>query len=277
MTKAQRAALVKEYKNLYRNLKRSINRQFKQGIINISKFFRLPEMPEKINKTELNKLKKKKLEWDYYMGRDLTGEEAKSLGPDVTRAGGQNIREQHNRIQRAVREAEEWTRERAEEEAKRQRIRDAVLDDINEGNDDWEKAKAEGFDWDDIPDITTNDKLGLIDICNAAIQEAYDHISDGDNKAKWTRIKENGELCLGWLTDAGATTDMQEWYLFNLQVSGTYEEVSQDLEEMIYDSDQVQYEEYNDKILKVMSKQPKKLTSAERKRLDAIREKLGMT
>lgn len=270
--------IEQEYEKLYKNLKRSVNRQFKQGIINISKFFRLPAMPAKITKTELNKLKKKKLEWDYYMGRTLTGEEAKSLGPDVTRAGGQNIREQHNRIQRAIREAEKWSQEKAEEEAKKQRISDEDLEKLNRDNEDWKKAQEEGFNWDYFPDNETNDKLGLIQICNDAIQEAYDQLNSGKgNKAKWTRIKENGEICLGWLTDAGAASDMQEWYLFNLQVSGTYEQVASDLEDMIYDSNQVQYEEYDEKILKVMSKQPKKLSSTERKRLDNIREKLGMT
>ena len=270
-------ALEKEYKKIYNSLSRSYSRQIAK-FSDIPQWFEMPSLSEhyyqgKLTRTDLEKIKKKKLEWDYYMGRDLTEEQIKSLGPDVSRAGLRNLRERNNEIRREKRRLKKLQELQDMEDERAKKVEEEEIQKWTD-NDDYIP--------DFYPDEGLNETLGLIQICNDAIQEAIDILMtpglSSKDRSRAERLKENAELCLGWLTDAGATHGgWADLYFFNLHVAGTYEEVAHDLDDMIYDSDQVTRDEFDTQVLNPMLKEPTKMTASEREQLQVLKEKLGIS
>lgn len=271
--KIPQKVLEEEYSRLYKNLKRSVYGYVKRGIS--TSFFRLPAKPKKITQASIRALQKNISEWKYYTGRKLTSEEYKSLPSNISRAGKHNISD----LSRMARTQSRVSAEIDEAISQYRKDLEEKIAEKNSNNPDYQKMIDEGYFIGDIPDSVTNEALGLYIMSENVYYEATDALAKGDRTRNWWFIQLKAETAMSSFTNMG----VQEYgrlYSFNIQHNKqgmTYSEITDILDEALYDSEQLDHDGRFSNILNCMIGDPRKLNAEERRQYDEIREALGLT
>lgn len=236
----------------------SVGRYAKQGIY--VAFFKVPKRPKKVTEGSIRRLKQVSEEWKYITGR---GGDASKLPKrvSISEAG----------ILKAKRDLSELNKLRMKEED---------LEELNRDNEDWTRAREQGYIMSDIPDMVTNEALQFYEMAQDAIMSASLELSKKNlssrRRSYWKLVLWRGNFAVQGLDDDLGVQTYSTYYSFNLRESKKLEQLKEDMQEFLYDSGSTQFYLF-DGITETMTTEPSSLSMEKKRQLADIKERMGLT